>query len=92
MILSNLYQRNAKKIPIQFLKKFLDEQDFILNEIKTINSINELSNCKIISGYDGSYFRIKIIKDFRIGIQVTDNTVFFMCVAHRKDIYHTFPE
>jgi len=60
----------------------------ILN-VESANSLNEIINFKKLSGYKNAY-RIKI-GDYRIGIVVVENTVLFVRVKHRKDIYKLFP-
>ncbi|MCA9917044.1 MAG: type II toxin-antitoxin system RelE/ParE family toxin [Anaerolineales bacterium] len=42
-----------------------------------------------MQGYE-SYFRIRL-GDYRIGIEVENQTVIFVRILHRKDIYRRFP-
>ena len=44
---------------------------------------------KPIKGFKG-YYRIKLV-DFRLGFKKENNSVIFMRVKHRKDIYKCFP-
>jgi mRNA interferase RelE/StbE len=53
-------------------------------------SLNEIPNVKKLSGFS-NYFRIKS-GDYRIGFELINNeTIRFILVAHRKDIYKKFP-
>ena len=49
----------------------------------------QISNLKKMVGYK-NYYRIKI-GDYRIGIEITNQVIDFIIVAHRKDIYNRFP-
>jgi len=49
----------------------------------------QISNLKKLVGYK-NYYRIKI-GDYRIGIEITNQVIDFIIVAHRKDIYNRFP-
>lgn len=44
---------------------------------------------KKIAGFE-NYYRIKI-QDYRVGFKKESNTIIFMRVKHRKDIYKVFP-
>ncbi|MCF8308850.1 MAG: type II toxin-antitoxin system RelE/ParE family toxin [Bacteroidales bacterium] len=49
-----------------------------------------MPNLKKLKGYK-DYYRIRL-SDYRIGIQIKDDTVFFVVFGHRKDIYKKFPK
>ena len=53
------------------------------------NSIIEIPNLKKLKGHKTAY-RIKI-NNFRLGLFIEENTLFFAAISHRKDIYKTFP-
>ena len=62
----------------------------IIIQIETAKSLSELSNIKKLTGFP-KYFRIRI-GDYRLGFESIDrNTVRFIIIAHRKDIYKIFP-
>lgn len=44
---------------------------------------------KKLSGFKNAY-RIKI-GDYRIGVHIEQQTIYFAEIAHRKDIYNMFP-
>jgi mRNA-degrading endonuclease RelE of RelBE toxin-antitoxin system len=49
----------------------------------------KIKNLKKLTGYD-TYYRIRI-GDYRLGIKVDGETVYFVVIEHRKDIYKGFP-
>jgi mRNA interferase RelE/StbE len=53
--------------------------------------IKDISNIKKISGYS-NYYRVKS-GNYRIGIELFhENTIRFIIISHRKDIYNKFPK
>ncbi|MCB8979236.1 MAG: type II toxin-antitoxin system RelE/ParE family toxin [Ardenticatenaceae bacterium] len=69
----------------QLLKRVRD----VLEQVKAAQELGEISNLKKLQGYE-SYFRIRL-GDYRIGIEVEKQTVIFVRILHRKDIYRRFP-
>ncbi|MCA9954289.1 MAG: type II toxin-antitoxin system RelE/ParE family toxin [Anaerolineales bacterium] len=69
----------------QLLKRVRD----VLEQVKVAQELGEISNLKKLQGYE-SYFRIRL-GDYRIGIEVENQTVIFVRILHRKDIYRRFP-
>ena len=61
----------------------------VLEQVKAAQELGEISNLKKLQGYE-SYFRIRL-GDYRIGIEVEKQTVIFVRILHRKDIYRRFP-
>ena len=61
----------------------------VLEQVKAAQELGEISDLKKLQGYE-SYFRIRL-GDYRIGIEVEKQTVIFVRILHRKDIYRRFP-
>lgn len=61
----------------------------IISQVEQVKTISEIHNLKKLAGSENAY-RIKT-GDFRIGIFVSKNKVYFMRIANRKDIYKLFP-
>jgi len=61
-------------------------EDFLI--AKNLTEIRQI-DIKLIRGFK-NYFRIRI-GDYRIGFKEEDQSVVFMRVKHRKDIYKIFP-
>jgi len=78
--------RDLSSLPEQVKEKI---QTIVFNEIPNMQDISQISGLKKIRGHK-RYYRIKI-GDYRIGIEIRENTIVFMRVLHRKDIYRYFP-
>jgi mRNA interferase RelE/StbE len=62
----------------------------IIIQIERSPSVSLIPNILKLSGYS-TYFRIRI-GDYRIGIElINKDTIRFIIIAHRKDIYKVFP-
>lgn len=60
-------------------------------ECEKANSITDLENVKKLTGFR-NYYRIRI-GEYRIGFESIDlNTIRFILISHRKDIYRSFPK
>jgi len=80
------FLRDLKKINH---KDVLSQIEKTIAQVEKATDIGEISNLKKMSGYK-NYYRIRI-KDYRLGICIEDNTIYFVRVALRKDIYKLFP-
>ena len=62
----------------------------IIIQIENSSSLSNFPNVKKLTGFS-DYYRIRI-GDYRVGFEVIDkNTIRFIVIAHRKDIYKIFP-
>lgn len=61
----------------------------VIEEVETAENLSEVTNIKQLKG-DGTYYRIRL-GDYRIGITVDEDTVIFVRVLHRKEVYKYFP-
>ena len=61
----------------------------IIEEVELAPDASAISNLKKLKGFANA-FRIRT-GDYRAGIFIENNTVEFVRVAHRKDIYNVFP-
>ncbi|MDR3626007.1 MAG: type II toxin-antitoxin system RelE/ParE family toxin [Ignavibacteriaceae bacterium] len=69
----------------------LSKIEYIINEFDGAKALISIRNIKKLSGFK-NYYRIKT-GDYRIGVELVDSeTVRFIIIAHRKDIYRTFPK
>lgn len=69
--------------------KLKSEIAVIISEIEYAEDLRKIPNLKRLHGR-GKYYRIKI-GDYRIGLKLVDEVVYFVDLAHRKDIYKHFP-
>lgn len=83
-----------KKSFLKDLKKLKDKQlkelifDCIV-QVEAVQYLGQIRNLKKLTGYD-DYFRIRI-GDYRIGLKIENEIVYFVVFEHRKDIYKEFP-
>lgn len=79
--LKDLKKRNDKA-----LKKRVQQ---ILLDIKLANNRSELSNLERLKGHPVAY-KIRV-GDYRLGLFIENETVFFSRFLHRKEVYKKFP-
>ncbi|MGI0106790.1 type II toxin-antitoxin system RelE family toxin [Salinimicrobium sp. WS361] len=71
-------------------KKLFETIEFLIQQFEEATALKDLKNIRKIVGYS-NYYRVKI-GDYRMGIQfLKPNTIRFVTVLHRKDIYKKFP-
>lgn len=80
------FEKDLKNITDKDLMKRIKG---IIEKVKEANEPSSISNLKKIKGY-GTFYRIRI-GDYRIGIEITQDTLIFTRVLHRKEIYRYFP-
>jgi mRNA interferase RelE/StbE len=86
---------------VEFKKSFLKELKKLNNkslqnsiyesimQVESVNNVTQIKNLKKLAGYD-SHYRIRV-GDYRIGVKVEKEIVYFVVFDHRKDIYKGFP-
>lgn len=80
------FLKTVKKIENNQLKTEIANS--IRNVEESVN-IKQIENLKKLKGYK-YYYRIRI-GNYPIGIKIEANTVYFVDIAHRKNIYRLFP-
>jgi len=95
IIIVSAFQRDVKKIKDKNYERLIKK---ILIEVKengldSILIFPEVVNIARIHGYEEQYYRIKIKYGvgFRIGIEITDEGIYFLRTDKRKDFYKRFP-
>ncbi|MEI8115800.1 MAG: type II toxin-antitoxin system RelE/ParE family toxin [Bacteroidia bacterium] len=81
------FLKAIKKIGSNQLKA--DIANAILN-VESAENHRQISQLKKLKGYK-QYYRIRI-GDYRIGIKIEADTVFFVDIDHRSNIYRIFPK
>jgi len=91
----------ALLMKVEFKKSFLKDLKTIKNsnlknsiancimEIENSQDLSSIRNLKKLSGYN-NYYRVRI-NDYRLGLKVEKDVVYFVIIEHRKDIYKVFP-
>ncbi len=80
------FVKDLKKIKEKQLQGQIRE---LIEKVEASANITELENMKKLSGSD-VYYRIRL-GDYRVGLKIENNTVYFVRFLHRKDIYRYFP-
>lgn len=80
------FQKDLKDITDKIL---LEKLKSIIEECRNAHNINTIKNLKKLKGHE-TFYRIKI-GDYRIGIEIIENTIIFTRILHRKDVYRYFP-
>lgn len=70
-------------------ERLLEKIKNIILEVEAAESILAINNLKKLKA-EGSYYRIRT-GSYRIGLIIENNTVTFVRVLHRKEIYRYFP-
>lgn len=61
----------------------------VVEEIELANGLSDIRNIKLLQGHE-NFYRIRV-GDYRIGLLVDGETVAFVRVLHRKEVYRYFP-
>lgn len=80
------FLKDLKKLKNQQLKDAIFD---CITHVESKQNLNQIRNLKKLSGYD-VYYRIRV-GDYRIGIKLEDEIIYFVVFEHRKDIYKGFP-
>lgn len=80
-----------------FLKELLKQKNKGLKssianciiQVESAPNISQIKNLKKLNGYD-NFYRIRV-GEYRIGIKIENEIVYFVVFEHRKDIYRKFP-
>jgi mRNA interferase RelE/StbE len=82
------FERSLDKIKDRTL---LSKIEKVILRIESSKTFTEVPNLKKLTGYK-EYYRIRI-GDYRLGFEKIDNqTIRFLLIAHRRDIYKSFPK
>ena len=80
------FEKDTKKINNQ---KLLLKVASCIEQVSKSKSISDIHNLKKLLGFSNHY-RIRI-GEYRAGIRIVNNEVFFERFLHRKDIYRYYP-
>jgi mRNA interferase RelE/StbE len=81
------FLKAIKKIEDNLLK--VEIKNAIIN-VESAENIRQINNLKKLKGYK-QFYRIRI-GNYRIGIKIESDTVIFVEIEHRKNIYRIFPK
>ena len=80
------FSKSLDKINDKIVLKRIEK---VILQCEKAAELNQISNLKKMVGFK-NYYRIKS-GDYRIGVEITDQIIDFIIIAHRKDIYNRFP-
>lgn len=80
------FEKDLKKLKNRTVLQTVKE---IITEVKQAATIRDIANLKKLKGYE-TYYRIRFGR-YRIGLEITNDTVIFVRCLHRKDMYRYFP-
>lgn len=70
-------------------RRLLDRIREVIVEVEQAQKLTEIPNLKKLKG-DGHYYRIRT-GEYRLGLRIEADTVTFVRVLNRKEIYRYFP-
>jgi len=80
------FLKAIKKIRNEQIKSDIAD---VIENVEKATEIKSIDNIKKLKGFKDCY-RIRI-GNYRIGLKIVNNIVFFVDIDHRKDIYKHFP-
>jgi mRNA-degrading endonuclease RelE of RelBE toxin-antitoxin system len=69
--------------------KVLKRIQRVVEEVELANALSDIRNIKLLQGHE-DFYRIRV-GDYRVGLFVEGETVAFVRVLHRKEVYRYFP-
>ena len=70
-------------------QRFLNRIANCIKQVIDTDSLDRINSVKRMKG-ETCYYRIRL-GDYRVGLRVDEDTVIFIRVLHRKEIYKYFP-
>ena len=80
------FLKDVKKLRESKLRRAVAEA---IKDVEAAKSVDLIRSAKRLSGFR-EYYRIRI-GDWRIGLKIEGDTVFFIRCLHRRDVYRYFP-
>ncbi len=70
-------------------KAILEKVKAVILLVENASDLQQIPNIKKMEGFK-YFYRIRI-GDYRVGMELKKDTIWFITVANRKDIYKNFP-
>lgn len=87
ILFDSSFSKDLDKLKNNQIKKRLLK---IIDKIEQADNILSISSISKMVGHE-NFYRIRI-GDYRVGCDlIDDNTIVFITIMHRKDIYNNFP-
>ncbi|HPT04735.1 MAG TPA: type II toxin-antitoxin system RelE/ParE family toxin [Bacteroidales bacterium] len=85
-VFKNTFLKSIQKIRSEQIKSEISRS---IENVESSNTLRAINNLKKLKGYK-NFYRIRI-GTYRIGLKIEGNTVYFVDIDNRKDIYKRFP-
>jgi len=85
-VFKNTFLKSIQKIRSEQIKSEISRS---IENVESSNTLRAVNNLKKLKGYK-NFYRIRI-GTYRIGLKIEGNTVYFVDIDNRKDIYKRFP-
>jgi len=85
-VFKNTFLKSIQKIRSEQIKSEIIRS---IENVESSNTLRAVNNLKKLKGYK-NFYRIRI-GTYRIGLKIEGNTVYFVDIDNRKDIYKRFP-
>ena len=70
-------------------KALLEKVKQVILQVEDAGDVQQILNIKKMEGFK-TFYRIRV-GDYRIGVELRRDTILFIAIASRKDIYRKFP-
>ncbi|MDP2338020.1 MAG: type II toxin-antitoxin system RelE/ParE family toxin [Bacteroidota bacterium] len=84
--INKVFLKELAKLPA---KERLKVEKFLFEEILNYKSPFQIPNFEKLKGYR-NYYKIRF-GDYRAGLKIENDTLYFERILHRKDIYKFYP-
>ncbi len=61
-----------------------------LRQMKEAKDIAHITNLRKLKKFK-TFYRLKVMDDYRIGMEIRGNTITLVCFGHRNNFYQKFP-
>jgi mRNA interferase RelE/StbE len=86
LVFKSSFERDIKKIADKELLSMIKN---VISNVEFADNVNDIAHLRKLVNFK-SFYRLKV-KDYRIGLNIDNGTVYFVRFLHRKDIYRVFP-
>ena len=62
----------------------------VLQELQNAKDISQISNLIKLKKFS-LFYRIRVLDDYRIGLEIRNNKITLVCFGHRHTFYREFP-
>ena len=78
-----------KELAKLLLRERLKVEKFLFEEVESYKSLAQIPNFKKLKGY-WNFYKIRF-GDYRAGLRLENNTLYFERILHRKEIHKFYP-